>query len=162
MGDRCYVTVVCKQDDREAFEELGLDPDCGTDREAPVVTLAAAEMNGGASDEMEHLAEQGLTFDYASDAGDEYGPALMVAHAGAWQVVERVHDSRCPAVTVVDADGTLNEGMLRDARAYWRIKALVDAEFARVTSRGRSGDGGDGAGECSAVRASKRSTAVCM
>ena len=136
MGDRCYVTVVCKQDDREAFEDLGLDQEWGTDGAAPVVSLAAAEMNGGASDEMEHLAEQGLTFDYASDAGVDYGPALMVAHAGEWQLVERVHDSRCPAVSVTDADGTLNQGMLRDARAYWRIKTRVDAAFAHLTSPG--------------------------
>ena len=132
MGDRCYVTVVCKQDDREAFEDLGFDPEWGTDGEARVVTLAAAEMNGGAADEMEHFARQGLTFDYAADAGDDYWPVLMVAHAGEFQVVQRVHDSQCPAVEVTDADGTLNQGMLRDAREYWRIKALVDAELARV------------------------------
>ena len=75
---------------------------------------------------------QGLTFDYAADAGDDYWPVLMVAHAGEFQVVQRVHDSQCPAVEVTDADGTLNQGMLRDAREYWRIKALVDAELARV------------------------------
>ena len=132
MGDRCYVTVVCKQDDREAFDDLGFDPEWGTDGEARVVTLAAEEMNGGASDEMEILAKRGLTFDYASEAGIDYGPALMVAHAGKWQCVERVHDSQCPAVAVTDADGTLNQGMLQDARNYWRIKMLVDAEFARV------------------------------
>ena len=136
MGDRCYVTVVCKQDDCEVFEDLGLDPEWVTDGAAPVVTLAAAEMNYGAADEMEHLARQGLTFDYASEAGIDYGPALMVAHAGKWQCVERVHDSQCPAVAVTDADGTLNQGMLWDAREYWRIKTRVDAEFARVASLG--------------------------
>ena len=133
MGDRCYVSVQCLQTARAEFEALGLRPEFGTDPNAAVVTLARDEMNYGALMEIEPFAIEGTIFTYAATAGDNYGPILIAAHDGDYQIVDRQgNQGEHPIVSVTDATGALDREELQAAVNYWRILALVQHVFDRA------------------------------
>ena len=52
MGDRCYMSVTCRRQDRARFEELGFDLECESSPESLVIEMADEEANYAHTDEM--------------------------------------------------------------------------------------------------------------
>ena len=47
MGDRCYMSVTCRRQDKERFEELGFHLEFDEDPSAPVIEMIDEEANYG-------------------------------------------------------------------------------------------------------------------
>lgn len=74
MGDRCYMSVTCRRQDRARFEELGFHLEFDEDTSTPVIEMIDEEANYA------HYDKMPLDVPYYGSfgAGSEYGPGSFV------------------------------------------------------------------------------------
>jgi len=73
MGDRCYMSVTCRWQDKERFEELGFQIEFGEDKNTPIIEMIDGEANYGHCDEM----PTNIPYYGSYGAGANYGPGSM-------------------------------------------------------------------------------------
>lgn len=73
MGDRCYMSVHCRREDRKRFEQLGFQVAWGEKETSPVIELIDQEANYA------HYGEMPADIPYYGTwaAGDDYGPGNL-------------------------------------------------------------------------------------
>lgn len=74
MGDRCYMSVNCRRQDKDRFEELGFELGVDENKNSPVIEMVDQEANYG------HYGEMPTDIPYygAYGAGANYGPGSVV------------------------------------------------------------------------------------
>lgn len=88
MGDRCYMTVHCRRQDRQRFEDLGFQVVWGDDTNSPVIDLIDEEANYA------HAGKMPADVPYYGtwSAGSEYGPGTLVCDGREYIEVPASHD----------------------------------------------------------------------
>ncbi len=85
MGDRCYLTVEIRREDRDKFVEL-MDDDPSQEEEAAgpadMLRLEWEEVNYGAGSVLEQAAHDGLRFVAYNSVGCNYSEGITVGHGG--------------------------------------------------------------------------------
>ena len=137
MGDRCALTMTFHERDREVVEEV-----LGTwEQEDPhpdlpgCLTVWFSEMNYGACNEREELANRGVPFFGYHCAGDDYGPLAFAACDGRIDEIDADHQGK-PSVVIDERSGIPTGESLRLAKEY--VQRLKRAHQAL---RQRSGSG---------------------
>lgn len=74
MGDRCYMSVTCRRQDKERFEALGFQIAYGEDKNTPIIEMIDEEANYGHCDEM----PTDIPYYGSYSAGSNYDPGRMV------------------------------------------------------------------------------------
>ena len=74
MGDRCYMSVTCRRQDKARFEELGFQIEFDANKNCPVVEMIDEEANYGHCDEM----PTDIPYYGSYGAGSNYGPGNVV------------------------------------------------------------------------------------
>lgn len=88
MGDRCYMSVTCRRQDKELFEEIGFRIEFDEDPTTPVVEMMDDEANYGHCDEMPtHVPYYG-----SYGAGSNYGPGGVVCDGKEYEEVPATSD----------------------------------------------------------------------
>lgn len=118
MGDRCYVSLICREQDVPRFEALGFERDTWNDC-ASGVRMEGDEMNGAATDDLEELAQDGIPFTGSHGKGDEYGESVFASANGESIWMTEI-GCGLPAVNV-NPDGTIDPFELENARTYHRL-----------------------------------------
>ena len=128
MGDRCYVSLTCREQDVSKFEELGFEREKWPSEGKEVgVAIVGQEMNYAATSELEELAHAGIPFYGAHGSGDEYGEMLFASAHG-----ESLWISHCnylPVVTV-EPDLTISKEDMEYVALYYRLEAAAKALIA--------------------------------
>lgn len=86
MGDRCYVEVTLRKEDKDGFIAIFGDPEDEGDTGEFVVTLGFPEVNYGGGSELEEAREAGIQFYGWHSAGSSYDAAKFYTAEGtvAW------------------------------------------------------------------------------
>jgi hypothetical protein len=125
MGDRCVVSLTCREQDVAKFEALGFERDeWSYDKDGLGVYMIGEEMNYAATTELETLAQEGVPFYGSHGAGGEYTENIFAAANGESVWVE--HLNYLPAVAV-NRDGTIDPSYLEYAHIYFRLEAAAKA-----------------------------------
>ena len=74
MGDRCYMSVTCRRQDKERFAELGFHIEFDEDKNTPVIEMIDEEANYGHCDKM----PMNIPYYASYSAGSCYGPGNIV------------------------------------------------------------------------------------
>ena len=74
MGDRCYMSVTCRREDKARFKELGFQLEFDEDKNNPVIEMIEEEANYAHYDEM----PTDIPYYGSNAAGSDYGPFNMV------------------------------------------------------------------------------------
>ena len=74
MGDRCYMSVTCRRQDKARFEELGFHIEFDEDKNTPVIEMIDDEANYGHCDKM----PTDIPYYGNWGAGSEYDPDNIV------------------------------------------------------------------------------------
>jgi len=73
MGDRCYMSVTCRREDKARFEELGFELESESSPESLVIEMVDQEANYAHYDKM----PVNLPYTANHSAGDNYGPGSI-------------------------------------------------------------------------------------
>lgn len=88
MGDRCFMSVTCRQQDKARFAELGFQVQFGEDENNPVLEMIDAEANYGHC----HELPTDIPFTAWNGAGSDYGEAKLVCDGREIIEVSTNHD----------------------------------------------------------------------
>ncbi len=113
MGDRAYVEIVCQEEDEPLFEALGFMQEFRHALPANVVTMVDAEASGGATTDLQALAEKDIVFRGWHDADG----ACFASAGGKYHEVPRLNHSDLPCIEV-HVDGTVDADQLLAASEY--------------------------------------------
>jgi len=136
MGDRCYSTLVCAEQDKDIFEKMGYR----TDESRPVsvdgkeisgaIVMVDEEANNGNYDELTALT--GIPFLVCNGScGGVFGDHLMVSDGKDWHYTKALHESNYPAVRV-EFGGVIQASEVEDARKYWTVYSAAVAEMKKT------------------------------
>ena len=123
MGDRCYVTLVCRVQDKDKLLEVlgGGTPDTeNVSDDGKTVTLGISDCNYALYDEMGEAAKKGLYFHGDHTAGGVYPAGMFVAYRREYLVVDALNTDNCYPVVAVLSDGKVYRRALDDVRTYYR------------------------------------------
>jgi hypothetical protein len=125
MGDRCYSTLVCADQDKDIFEKMGYRADESKPMSADgkeirgAVVMVDEEANNGNYDEL--IALTGIPFLVCnSSCRGVFGDHLIVSDGKDWHYSEALHESNYPAVRV-EFGGVVRDSEVKDARKYWAV-----------------------------------------
>jgi hypothetical protein len=141
MGDRCYSTLVCAEQDKEIFEKMAYKLEeskalSADGKEIPgAVVMVDEEANNGHYDELTALRDIPFLVCNGSCAG-AYGDHLIVSDGEKWHYAEALHESNYPAVRV-ESGGVIRDSEVDDARKYWTVYSAAVAAIKR-TARHRT------------------------
>ena len=136
MGDRCYSTLVCAEQDKDIFEKMGYR----TDESRPVsvdgkeisgaVVMVDEEVNNGNYDEL--IALIGIPFLVCNGScPGVFGDHLIVSDGKNWHYAEALHESGYPAVRV-EFGGVIRDSEVDDARKYWTVYSSAVVAIRRT------------------------------
>jgi hypothetical protein len=88
MGDRCYMQVTCRRQDRARFEELGFEPEFEDSKDSPLITLADEEANYA------HYNDMPVDIPYygSNGSGGDYGPGFIACDGSRFAEVTGTQD----------------------------------------------------------------------
>jgi hypothetical protein len=120
MGDRCYVSLTCRREDQELFEDIGFCLGWDEKREgnSPFIEMEAEQANYAAYDDLHVLAEQGVPFYGSHDQGGDYAAGIFASAGGEIAWPDQV--SGDPAVRI-DEEGNPFAGDIDIAKQYYRL-----------------------------------------
>ena len=136
MGDRCYSTLICAEQDKDIFEKMGYR----TDESRPVsvdgkeisgaVVMVDEEANNGNYDELTALI--GIPFLVCNGScPGAFGDHLIVSDGKNWHYTEALHESNYPAVRV-EFGGVIQAAEVEDARKYWTVYSAAVAKMKKT------------------------------
>ena len=128
MGDRTHLEFEFMEIDKSVVDEvLG----SGTEEPGPApgwLTRIEEEANYGLLLQREILAARGVALLGHHGSGGGYNAAVFVSVGGEHVECASLEHGGPPAPVVdVDEDGQLHEGMLRNARRYWKLVGQIRA-----------------------------------
>ena len=126
MGDRCYIRIVCRQQDQKRLEDNGYF--CETENADGTVYMVCEEANYGDNDLREELASEGIPFFGWHGSGGGYGPCVFAAADGKHIEAETNFDDSGP-VAVIREDGTPDPTDVQNAREYYRVLKLAQEQM---------------------------------
>ena len=88
MGDRCYMSVHCRREDKSRFEELGFVLEFDEDKHSPVIEMVDEEANYGHCDKM----PANIPYYGAYGSGANYGPGSVVCDGEEYEDVPASSD----------------------------------------------------------------------
>lgn len=88
MGDRCYMSVTCRREDKARFEELGFVLEAESSSESLVIELADQESNYAHADQM----PANIPYYGIFGAGSCYGAGNIACDGKEYAEVETGHD----------------------------------------------------------------------
>jgi hypothetical protein len=88
MGDRCFMSVTCRRQDKERFEELGFAIALGEDKNTPIIEMIDEEANYGHCDEM----PTNIPYYGSYSAGSNYGPGSIACDGRDYEEVPASSD----------------------------------------------------------------------
>jgi len=89
MGDRCYMSVTCRRQDKETFEALGFHLEFETSPESPVIEMVDEEANYAHSGEM----PANIPYYGSHGSGDNYAAGDLACDGKKYAEVETGHGS---------------------------------------------------------------------
>lgn len=135
MGDRCYSTLICAEQDKDIFEKMGYQadeskPTSADGKEIPAaVVMVDEEANNGNYDELTALT--GIPFLVCNGScPGAFGDHLIVSDGKNWHYTEALHESNYPAVRV-EFGGVVRDSEMEEARKYWAVYAAAVAAIKR-------------------------------
>jgi hypothetical protein len=135
MGERCYSTLVCAEQDKEVFEKMGYRPEgskplSADGKEIPgAVVMVDEQANYGHYDELTALT--GIPFLVCGGAcPGAYGDHLIVSDGKEWHHSEALHEGSHPAVRV-EFGGVIQASEIEDAKKYWAVYSTAVAAISR-------------------------------
>ena len=136
MGDRCYSTLVCAEQDKDIFEKMGYRADeskavSADGNEIPgAVVMVDEEANNGNYDELTALT--GIPFLVCNGScPGAFGDHLIVSDGKNWHYCEALHESSYPAVRV-EFSGLVQDSEVEDTRKYWTVYSAAVAAIKRT------------------------------
>ena len=126
MGDRCGMTLCCREEHRGILEEIGFHV---VESGADGLHMEAAEMNYGGDSEMRELAAKGIPFYSVHAAGAEYGDGRFACDGRSLIHVDCLHGGGPPAVEV-DEHGDPDPDQLRLVSDYYAVLAAAKKAIA--------------------------------
>jgi len=137
MGDRCYSTLICAEQDKDIFEKMGYrveesKPMSADGKEIPgAVVMVDEEANNGNYDEF--IALTGIRFLVSNGScRGAFGDHLIVSDGKDWHYTEALHESNYPAVRV-EFGGVVRDSDVEDARKYWTVYSAAVAAIRKTT-----------------------------
>ena len=135
MGDRTWVNIQFMEKDLEKFNKVLINEIWGDDKvwwddveiSDGIVFAQLWDANYGWYEQIETLANAGLTFDGGSGPGDNYSPEAFASYKGNYMSVITDYDG-FPTVRVED-DGNISQSGLKNVRDYLDTLKLVQVEF---------------------------------
>lgn len=124
MGDRCYMKVICRRQDRERFEKLDFCLEYEESPTSPVIEMLDQEANYAHEDQM----PTDIPYRGYHDAGGEYGAEAFACDGKEHASVEIGHWGGF-VVDWNEADETPSSKSLHEIRHYVRIRKAVDELF---------------------------------
>jgi hypothetical protein len=134
MSDTCWLTIRFSRKDLDKFNEVlkeeiwngrFWDEDHSEEGDDEV-NAVIYEANYGWSDQLQNLAEAGLTFSGEHSAGGEYGPMAFACFEGEFLDVNTDHDGS-PTVTAYKR-GAINEAEMERVNKYYDILDKIEAK----------------------------------
>ena len=122
MGDRCYSTLVCAEQDKDLFEKMGYRLEeskalSADGKEIPgAVVMMDEEANYGHYDELTALTSVPFLVCGSARPGT-YGDHLIVSDGNEWHHSEALYENNYPAVRV-EFEGVIRDSEVEDARKY--------------------------------------------
>lgn len=134
MGDRCYLSMMIRKDQRHLLEEVGLEALESEDEDLSEYPNAVALFNESAnyalSDERQALAKKGAVFFGTHSAGDEYSAFAFVGADGLMaEVPTNCSNELMGSVSFVDGDVVLREDDKEELLLYQRLMAIAETEL---------------------------------
>lgn len=129
MGDRCYMSVTCRRQDKARFEELGFVVEFDENKNTPAIEMVDEQANYAHNDQMP--AEIPYYGSYGS--GSNYGPGFVVCDGKLYEEVPASNDG-----FVVEWNHRLNKPTLQSLnriRRYLRIEKRVKKRFKALEIR---------------------------
>ena len=83
MGDRCYMSVTCRREDKARFEELGFEVESETSPESLIIEMVDQEANYAHADQM----PKDIPYTCWHGAGGNYGDGKIVCDGRAYAEV---------------------------------------------------------------------------
>ncbi len=142
MGDRCYSTLVCSEQDRDLFEKMGYALEESKALTANgkeilgAVVMVDEEANDGHYEELTALTSIPFLVCNGSCSG-VFGDHLIVSDGKEWHYSDALHESSYPAVRV-EPGGVIRDSEVDDARKYWTVYSAAVAAIKR-TAQQRTG-----------------------
>ena len=127
MGDRCYLTITFRKEDRKkVIEQMeGFDEEDDSNNNT-TITATMYEANYGMDTERTNLANENVAFHGSHGAGGEYTEAIF-ASCGEEYADTYAMDG-FPAVKV--REGGVDQGDLEEAKKYYRVIKKVLTHFS--------------------------------
>jgi hypothetical protein len=88
MGDRCYMSVTCRRQDRDRFEELGFHLEFESSPESPVIEMVDEEANYAHANDM----PADIPYYGYNSAGGHYGDGQIVCDGKEYDEMETGRD----------------------------------------------------------------------
>ena len=136
MGDRCYSTLVCAEQDKDIFEKMGYQADeskamSADGKEIPgAVVMVDEEANNGNYDELTALT--GIPFLVCNGScPGAFGDHLIASDGKNSYYTEALHESNYPAVRV-EFGGVLRDSEVEEAKKYWAVYSAAVAAIKRT------------------------------
>ena len=112
MGDRCYMQLTCKKNDRSIFEELGFASEGESDDFSSCLEMVDVEANyGHAGDLPKEIVYLGT-----HAAGDAYGPEAFACDGKTY--LEQPTDGEGGFVVAFDDQGNANPNSLAEVKNF--------------------------------------------
>ena len=127
MGDRCYMSLVCRRQDKERFEELGFVLNCRD--EGPLLEMEDAEANYAHCGDL----PKDIPYHGSHGAGGDYGPGVFACDGTTYAEVEGGHNGGL----VIHWDETTNRPLkssLQAIREYRSVEQAVRAQFEKLAA----------------------------
>ena len=128
MGDTSSLTITFAKRDLPQFNEVLKDKmwngkwwDEVWEEEGRQISCYVSEANYGWVNEIEQLAEKGLTFEAYQGSGDSYGPCVCACFQGDLLVCDSNQDGT-PVVAYRKDDNVVG---IENARKYWSLYEQV-------------------------------------
>jgi hypothetical protein len=139
MGDRCYSTLVCSEQDSGLFEKMGYRLEeskalSAEGKEIPgAIVMVDEQANNGHYDELTALT--GIPFLVCNvSCPGAFGDHLIVSNGKEWHYCEALHESNYPAVRV-EFGGVIRDSEVDDARKYWTVYSAAVAAIKRTAQQ---------------------------
>lgn len=134
MGDRCYLSIMIRKDQRHLLEEVGLECLESEDEDLSNYPNAVALVNESANyalaNERLALAKKGAVFFGTHSAGSEYSAATFVGAEGLMaEVPTNYGNELMGSVSFVDGDVVLRKDDKDELLLYHRLIAIVETEL---------------------------------
>lgn len=123
MGDRCYMHVTCRRQDKDRFDQLGFEQEFEPSDDSPVIEMTDQEANYAHADEM----PSDIPYLAWHSSGDNYGEGRIAC--------DGTHHAEVGATSdgfVVAWDHAQNEPIARsveDIRHYIAVEQTVRERF---------------------------------